>query len=212
MPANPAGRSAAAGSLPYWRAMLEARWQAQLVQLTELSLEFHEAAAAVPGAPGTGPRAGQDGAAADPGDVPGTYPVRARRRLRALACRTVAARRALADIDEALARVKPGRFGRCEQCADAIPLAILTRTPEARFCPACVSALDRRGAALLRALTRDRPGQPVLSRATRPGRAGTRRTRPAGQPDSPPGPAAEPLAPAGGWPGPRPASAAAPAG
>jgi len=62
--------------------MLEARWQAQLVQLTELSLEFHEAAAAVPGAPGTGPRAGRDGAAAGPD---GTYPVRARRRLRALA-------------------------------------------------------------------------------------------------------------------------------
>jgi DnaK suppressor protein len=81
------------------------------------------------------------------GGTPGGDAVRARRRLRALARRTVAARRALADIDEALARVKPGRFGRCEQCADAIPLASLTRTPEARFCPACVSALDRRGAA-----------------------------------------------------------------
>jgi DnaK suppressor protein len=209
MPANPAGRSPAAGSLPYWRAMLEARWQAQLVQLTELSLEFHEAAAAVPGAPGKGPRAGRNRAAAGPGGPPGAHTVRARR-LRALACRTAAARRALADIDEALARVKPGRFGRCEQCADAIPLAILTRTPEARFCPACVAALDRRGAALLRAPAR--PGRPVLSRAARPGRAGTRRTPPAGRPGSPPGPAAGPLAPAGGWPGPGPASAAAPAG
>ena len=212
MPANPSGRYPPAGSLPYWRGMLEARWQAQLVQLTELSLEFHEAAAAVHGvAPGDATLAG-DGAVAGHGGTPGGDAVRARRRLRALGRRTVAARRALADIDEALARVKPGRFGRCEQCADAIPLAILTRTPEARFCPACVSALDRRGAALLRAPTRDRPGGPVLSRVARPGRAGTRRTRPAGQPGSPPGPAAGSLAPAGGWPGPRPASAAAPAG
>jgi len=138
MPANPAGRYPAAGSLPYWRTMLEARWQAQLIQLTELSLEFHEAARAVPGTLGGGPGPGPDGA----GDA-----VRARRRLRALARRTVAARRALADIDEALARVRPGRFGRCEQCAEAIPVATLTRTPQARFCPACVSALDRCGAA-----------------------------------------------------------------
>jgi RNA polymerase-binding transcription factor len=210
MPANPAGRSPAAGSLPYWRAMLEARWQAQLVQLTELSLEFHEAAAAVPGAPGGGPRPGRDGAAGGRAAPPGTHTVRARR-LRSLACRTVAARRALADIDEALARVKPGRFGRCEQCADAIPLAILTQTPEARFCPACVSALDRCGAALLRAPTRDHPGRPVLSRAARPGRNGTYRTRPAGRPGSPPGPAAGPD-PAGGWTGPGPAGAAVPAG
>jgi len=150
MPANPAGRYPAAGSLPYWRNMLEARWQAQLVQLTELSLEFHEAALAAPGAPGGGPGAGPDGATPGPGGPAGpggADAVRARRRLRALARRTVAARRALADIDEALARVKPGRFGRCEQCAEAIPLATLTRTPQARFCPACVSALHRRGAA-----------------------------------------------------------------
>jgi len=137
MPANPPGRPAP-GSLPYWRAILEARWQAQLAALTELSLEFHEAAAAVRGA------GGREGAAAGQrrGDV-----LRARRELGVLARRAAAARRALADIDEALARVKPGRFGRCEQCADAIPLATLTRTPEARFCPACASVLDRCGAA-----------------------------------------------------------------
>jgi RNA polymerase-binding transcription factor len=187
MPANPAGRSPAAGSLPYWRAMLEARWQAQLVQLTELSLEFHEAAAAVPGAPGGGPRPGRDGAAGGRAAPPGTHTVRARR-LRSLACRTVAARRALADIDEALARVKPGRFGRCEQCAGAIPLATLTRTPEARFCPTCVSALDRRGAAL--PTKWDPTGVPVLSGTARPDRAGARKTRSAGRPGHPPGPAA----------------------
>jgi RNA polymerase-binding transcription factor DksA len=212
MPANPSGRYPPAGSLPYWRAMLEARWQAQLVQLTELSLEFHEAAAAVHGAAAGDATLARDGATARHSGAPGGDAVRGQRRLRALGRRTVAARRALADIDEALARVKPGRFGRCEQCADAIPLAILTRTPEARFCPACVSALDRCGAALLRAPARGRPGRPVLSRAARPGRAGTRRTGPAGRPGSPPGPAAGPPARSGGWPGPRLASAAAPAG
>ena len=187
MPANPSGRYPPAGSLPYWRGMLEARWQAQLVQLTELSLEFHEAAAAVHGvAPGDATLAG-DGAVAGHGGTPGGDAVRARRRLRALGRRTVAARRALADIDEALARVKPGRFGRCEQCADAIPLGTLTRTPEARFCPACVSALDRRGAAL--ATKRDWTGVPAVSRAARPDRAGARKTRSAGRPGHPPGPA-----------------------
>jgi RNA polymerase-binding transcription factor DksA len=136
MPANRAGRYPAAGSLPYWRARLEARWREQLTQLTELSLEFHDTAAAVDAAEAVG-TSGLGGDA-----------VQARRRLRALGRRTAAARRALADIDDALARVKPGRFGRCEQCTEAIPLAILARTPEARFCPRCVSGLDRgRGAA-----------------------------------------------------------------
>lgn len=205
MPANPSGRYPAAGSLPYWRAVLEARWQAQLVQLTELSLEFHEAAAAVHGATAGDPTVARDRAPAGPGGPPGRDAVHARRRLRALARRTVAARRALADIDEALARVKPGRFGRCEQCADAIPLATLTRTPEARFCPACVSALDRRGAALV--TTRDqartppgRAGVPAPNEAARPGRADDGGTRPTGRPGTPPGRAPGQLAlGAGGW-------------
>ena len=188
MPANPSGRYPPAGSLPYWRAMLEARWQAQLVQLTELSLEFHEAAAAVHGAAAGDATLAGDGAAAGHSCAPGGDAVRGQRRLRVLGRRTVAARRALADIDEALARVKPGRFGRCEQCAGAIPLAILTRTPEARFLPTCVSALDRRGAAL--PTKWDPTGVPVLSGTARPDRAGARKTRSAGRPGHPPGPAA----------------------
>lgn len=35
---------------PQWRALLEARWQARLTELTELSLAYH-AAAAEPGGP-----------------------------------------------------------------------------------------------------------------------------------------------------------------
>jgi hypothetical protein len=41
-----------APSLPRWRALLEARWQARLQQLTELSLAYHDAAAYAGARPG----------------------------------------------------------------------------------------------------------------------------------------------------------------
>jgi len=106
-------------SLPHWRSMLEDRWQARLRQLTELSLAYHDAAAAA----GAHPR---DQAAA--------------RRMRGTLRRTVAARRGLADVEEALARLADGRFGRCEQCGAAIRASRLARTPEMRYCPACGAA------------------------------------------------------------------------
>jgi RNA polymerase-binding transcription factor len=111
------------GPLPRWRALLEARWQVRLQQVTELSLAFHDAAAAVAASTGSGD-------AAEP----------SRRRMRDLLWRTVAARRGLADVEEALARLETGRFGRCEQCAAAIPAATLAHTPEERYCPGCTSA------------------------------------------------------------------------
>ena len=77
-------RSPKARSQPHWRALLEARWQARLRQITELSLAYHDAAA-------TG--AHQSGGHA------------AAAKLRDILQRTVAARRALADIEEALARL-----------------------------------------------------------------------------------------------------------
>jgi RNA polymerase-binding transcription factor DksA len=119
-----AGPQPVAASLPYWRALLEARWQARLRRVTELSLAFHDAAAAV----GIGSAGYGDGTDS------------ARHRLRDLLCRTVAARRAFADVEEALARLEAGRFGRCGQCAAAIPAAFLALTPEARYCPACACA------------------------------------------------------------------------
>ena len=67
---------------PLWRALLEARWQDRVREVTELSLAYHVAAAAVPG--GTGDGTGQ----------PETQ---------ALLRRAVAARRKLADVEEALA-------------------------------------------------------------------------------------------------------------
>jgi RNA polymerase-binding transcription factor DksA len=105
-----------APSLPHWRALLEARWQARLQQLTELSLAYHDAAAV------TGAHHSDHAAA---------------RRLRETLRRTVAARRRLADVEEALARLAAGRFGRCEQCSAAIPASRLTLTPEMRYCLAC---------------------------------------------------------------------------
>lgn len=98
---------------PWWRAWLEARWRARLQQVIELSLAFHDAAAA-------GPRARQS-----------------RPAQRRLMQRAVAARRALADTEEALGRLAAGRYGRCEQCSGLIPPERLADTPEARYCPRC---------------------------------------------------------------------------
>jgi len=109
-----AASSAARG--PVWRALLEAQWRARLQEVTELSLAYHEAAAVTPAAP-----------ASPPGE----------RKLRKLLRRAIAARRALADTDEALGRLASGRYGLCEGCGVTIPAWLLTGTPDARFCPHC---------------------------------------------------------------------------
>jgi RNA polymerase-binding transcription factor DksA len=110
------GEPAAGTRGPRWRALLEARWQACVRDLTELSLAYHVAAAAAPG--GTGDGEGQP-------------------EIRALLHRTVAARRKLADLEEALGRLAAGSFGSCEQCGSAIPAGLLATTPETRYCPRC---------------------------------------------------------------------------
>jgi len=101
---------------PRWRALLEARWQARVREVTELSLAYHVAAAAGPDDTG-------DGA-----DQPET---------RVLLGRTVAARRKLADVEDALGRLAAGRFGSCEECGSAIPAGLLATAPETRYCPRC---------------------------------------------------------------------------
>ena len=106
---------------PRWRAVLEDRWRARLHEVTELSVEFHDAAAAAP-----------DGQLDEPGTA-----------LRRLMSRAVAARRALAETDEALARLAAGRFGRCECCAEPIPMPALQAQPEARYCPPCTAETPR---------------------------------------------------------------------
>ena len=40
-----------AARAPYWRSLLEARWRARLQDVTELSLAYHRAAAALPDVP-----------------------------------------------------------------------------------------------------------------------------------------------------------------
>jgi RNA polymerase-binding transcription factor DksA len=108
-----AASSAARG--PVWRALLEVQWRARLQEVTELSLAYHEAAAVT----------------AAPAGPPGE------RKLRTLLRRAIAARRALADTDEALSRLASGRYGLCEGCGAAIPAWLLTGTPDTRFCPRC---------------------------------------------------------------------------
>jgi RNA polymerase-binding transcription factor DksA len=51
--------------------------------------------------------------------------------------RTVAARRALADTEEALGRLASGRYGLCEGCTAAIPARLLATAPDARYCARC---------------------------------------------------------------------------
>lgn len=116
-----AARPAAARG-PDWRWLLEARWRAQVQEITELSLAYHGAVAMA----ADGPR-GEAG------------PQVAQRLLR----RAVAARRKLADLEEALGRLAAGTFGRCEQCRSAIEPALLSQIPEARYCPRCATEWQR---------------------------------------------------------------------
>ena len=115
-PVPPAGRPMPAGA-PRWRALLEARWRARLQEVTELALAYHDAAAA----------AGHDAGGGH----------EARFRQRQLLRRTVASRRALADTEDALARLSSGNYGWCECCAGAIPADRLSAAPETRYCARC---------------------------------------------------------------------------
>jgi len=103
---------------PRWRALLEARWRTRLQEVTELALAYHDAAAT---AVGRGTGSGHE----------------ARLRLRTLLRQTVASRRALADTEEALARLSAGNYGWCESCAGAISAQRLVITPETRYCARC---------------------------------------------------------------------------
>ena len=101
---------------PQWRALLEARWQARLEELIELSLAYHAAAET----------AGDSG-----------VDERGRPEEQALLRRAVRARRKLEDVQEALGRLAAGRYGRCEQCGAGIPAGLLALIPETRYCPRC---------------------------------------------------------------------------
>ena len=140
---------------PRWRALLEARWQTHVQEVTELSLAYHVAAAAVPG--GTGDGAGQP-------------------EIAALLRRAVGARRKLADVEDALARLAAGRFGSCEQCGSPVPAGLLSAVPETRYCARCDAPIgEATGASGVSGASEDAPpaeagpdgGRPLAGRATR---------------------------------------------
>ena len=109
-------------------------------EVTELSLAYHEAASAA--------------AVAAAGAAPAGGP--AERKVRKLLRRTVAARRTLADTEEALSRLASGRYGLCEGCTAAIPARLLAAAPDARYCPRCRPrrpARDRRPPGAQRRMT-----------------------------------------------------------
>jgi RNA polymerase-binding transcription factor DksA len=98
-------------------------------EVTELSLAYHEAASVAAASAGVAPAGG-----------PGERQARngpAERKVRRLLRRTVAARQALADTEEALGRLASGRYGLCEDCTGAIPARLLAAAPDARYCPRC---------------------------------------------------------------------------
>lgn len=99
---------------PRWRAILEARWRARLQEVTELSVAYHASADTSAGI----------------GDQ------QARRLLRL----AVEARQRLADTEDALSRLTAGGFGWCEQCGAPVPDALLTATPESRYCAGCAAS------------------------------------------------------------------------
>src|SRR5215472_12985489 len=109
-----------AQSGPRWRAVLEARWRDRLQEVTELSLAYHRVAADALG---------------------GIEDKQARRLLR----RAIAARRRLADTEEALGRLAAGGFGRCEQCGAVIAEVLLAAVPESRYCAGCAAGSIRTG-------------------------------------------------------------------
>jgi RNA polymerase-binding protein DksA len=48
----------------------------------------------------------------------------------------------LAEIDAALERIEQGKFGRCEECGEAIPRARLQALPYTRHCVSCARKLQ----------------------------------------------------------------------
>jgi DnaK suppressor protein len=131
--------SSALDLAPHWRALLESRWRASLERVTELSLAYYnlEEVRARAAAGQLADRRVSDGRQR----LADRWQAGARqagaRQARLLLRRAIAERRALAEIEAALARLTDGSFGRCERCGGAVSTARLTRTPQARYCPAC---------------------------------------------------------------------------
>ena len=50
----------------------------------------------------------------------------------------------ITEIDAALARLRDGSFGRCEECQQEIPATRLQALPYTRLCVACARKLEQR--------------------------------------------------------------------
>jgi len=95
---------------PAYRALLEEQWRAQVAEITRLSLD------ALDGAERFGSRA-ED--------------------LHVAAQLIAAARHQLEETEAALRRLDTGHYGRCENCAQPIPVPRLEALPAARYCVGC---------------------------------------------------------------------------
>ena len=108
----------ALATIPAWHSLLEERWQQRLNTLTELALAYHDAAESRGGRPADTAEAAL---------------------LQRLLRKATAARRALGETEDALARLSDGGFGRCEQCSGSIPTTELLAEPETRYCADCIA-------------------------------------------------------------------------
>ena len=50
----------------------------------------------------------------------------------------------LVRVDEALQKLSKGRYGKCEECGEAIPVKRLEVVPFAKFCVACKSKMEEK--------------------------------------------------------------------
>jgi DnaK suppressor protein len=118
---RPVGSRRLVRQLPALRKELERQRDFRNEQLAHLIAHDESRTSLV----GYGPRA-MDGDAA-----------RALDEVRALVA--AGARKALADIELALARMNDGTYGRCRACDADIPLAVLTAIPKTTLCQGCHS-------------------------------------------------------------------------
>jgi len=119
-PAIPAGRADdLASRLPVLRAALERQRDFRREQVTQVDL--HQ--------PTRTPSATKDAAGRAQEPTPALCEIEA--------LVAAGARRALTDIELALAQMRTGRYGCCRRCGTGIPLAVLEAIPKTTLCLAC---------------------------------------------------------------------------
>ena len=119
-PTIPAGRADdLASRLPVLRAALERQRDFRREQVTQVDL--HQ--------PTRTPSATKDAAGRAQEPTPALCEIEA--------LVAAGARRALTDIELALAQMRTGRYGCCRRCGTGIPLAVLEAIPKTTLCLAC---------------------------------------------------------------------------